>query len=981
MTDRTFEALIFDWDGTAVPDRKADATAVRSRLEALCRAGVHVFVVSGTHVGNVDGQLGARPDGTGRLFLCLNRGSEVFEVQPAGPALVYRREATDDEEHGLDRAAALTIERLRAKGVSADVVTERLNRRKIDVIPEPEWSDPPKARIGGLLDAVTARLRAAGVTDIGEVVRIAAAAAADAGLAGARITSDVKHVEIGLTDKGDSARWAAHWLASRGITGGLVLVSGDEFGPVGGVVGSDSLMVVPELARAVVVTVGAEPGGVQDGIIQLSGGPNRFLEVLDAQLDRRDARRVPWMDEDPRWVLHLPEGAGTERTAEALGALCNGCAGVRGDGGGGHAQLFVVNGVYSDGDNPRLLPGPLWTALAVEPGQRDEHQQVDLRTGLLGRHEDTGLRAVRFVSMADPHALGVRAEGSAQDLQRIDGLGHPGAPDVSFEHTHQADAELARTTTADGVGIVVAARDREQVRDSRRVVERLAAWTAGPAPDWNDALERLSRIDRAGFDRLLAEHRAAWAERWQDAEVSIEGNADDELAARFAVFHLLSAAPGEGEAAVGARGLTGPAYGGHVFWDADVFVLPALAAIRPAAARSMLEYRMRRLTAARELATKRRRSGARFPWESAGDGSDVTPSLVPGRDGSPIQVRTGTHQVHIVADIAWAAVQYAAWTGDTAFLTGPGRDLVLDTARYWASRARYGPDGRAHLYGVMGPDEYHQVVDDNAYTNVMARWHLRRAAGIAEATGGDRAEGAAWRQLADALVDGLHPARGGYEQFAGYDDLEPLLVRDIAQRPVAADLLLGEDRLVGSQVIKQADVVMLHHLLPDEVAPGSLIADLDYYEPRTAHGSSLSPAIYAAVLARAGRPEEALELFRVAARLDLDDITGTTAGGLHLATFGGVWQALAYGFLGLRTHDDVLDVDPRLPSAWQALGLRLRFRGARIGVRADSDAVAISCSEPCFVRVAGGDRVRCDPPGRSFPWGADDEDGASRAGR
>jgi trehalose/maltose hydrolase-like predicted phosphorylase len=162
---------------------------------------------------------------------------------------------------------------------------------------------------------------------------------------------------------------------------------------------------------------------------------------------------------------------------------------------------------------------------------------------------------------------------------------------------------------------------------------------------------------------------------------------------------------------------------------------------------------------------------------------------------------------------------------------------------------------------------------------------------------------------------------------------------------------------------------MLHHLIPDDVEPVSLAPNLAFYEPRTAHGSSLSPAIHASLLARAGHTEQALELFRVAARLDLDDVTGTTAGGLHLATMGGVWQALAYGFLGLRPGPGALEVDPCLPRSWSALELRLRFRGHPIGVRADHDAVTISCAEPVVVRIAGGPRSVCSPPGRTFIQG------------
>ena len=441
--------------------------------------------------------------------------------------------------------------------------------------------------------------------------------------------------------------------------------------------------------------------------------------------------------------------------------------------------------------------------------------------------------------------------------------------------------------------------------------------------------------------------------------------ARDELAARFSVFHLLAAASVGDEAAVGARGLTGDGYEGHVFWDADMFVLPALVALRPRAARAMLEYRIRRLPAARAQAAALGRAGARFPWESARDGGDVTPRLVHGPHGEPIPIYTGAHEEHIVADVAWAAARYAEWTGDSAFLEGPGRDLVVETARYWASRVRLDGVGRAHLYGVMGPDEYHEVVDDNAFTNVMARWNLRRGAdlldraqgsarrGAAGAAGSRDGEAAAWRDVAARLVDGFVPERGIYEQFAGYFGLEPLVVSGVARPPVAADVLLGPERVRGSQLIKQADVLMIYHVLATVPPRGSLDRCIDFYEPRTAHGSSLSPAISSALLARAGRPDEALGLYRTAAMIDLDDITGTTAGGLHLAAMGGVWQALAYGFLGLRVESGRLAVDPHLPSAWHELSVRFHALGARVEVRASHGDVAITSSAPLQLTVSG----------------------------
>jgi trehalose/maltose hydrolase-like predicted phosphorylase len=970
--DESFDAIVFDWDGTAVPDRQADAAGVRERVEALCLAGVHVFVVSGTHLENIDDQLRARPRGRGRLFVCCNRGSEVFEVTVDGPTLVVRRTATAEEDAALDGAAARTVEMLGERGIKAEVVSERLNRRKIDLIPIPAWSDPKKADIALLTEAVTARLAAAGLSNLAAVVTLADGAARTAGMVDPRVTSDVKHVEIGLTDKSDSARWIACWLAQRGITGGLVLIGGDEFGPIGGIDGSDSLMMVDAFGRSVVTSVGVEPAGVPDRVIPLGGGPLRFGEVLDAQVERRATRRVPHTDLDASWVLPLDTKRANMRVAESLGALGNGFVATRGsleEGGQSASPLFLVSGVYTHEDH--LLSGPLWTGLelATAPGRHTARRLLDLRSGTLVRlGKGAGLRSMRFVSAASPHAMALRAETVAGRLEPGDPLEAP-RDATDFERGSDRGAAVAKTGGSDG-GIAVAALDHVEIRGNLRMVERLAAWTADSAGEarFGDARKRVAEMEALGFDALLAEHREAWAHRWSDAEVVIDGDPDAELAARFAVFHLLCAAGDAGESAVGARGLTGDGYAGHVFWDADVFVLPVLAAIHPAAARAMLEYRIRRLPAARRAAQALGRRGARFPWESAREGSDVTPRQVMGPHRELISIATGAHEEHIVADVAWGAVCYATWTGDADFMAGPGRDLVVESARYWASRITQGTDGRGHLCAVMGPDEYHQVVDDNAYTNVMARWNLRHGADLL-AESGDTVEADAWRRLATGLVDGWDAHRGIYEQFSGYFGLEPLLMSEVAPPPVAVDVLLGVERVAGSQLIKQADVVMLHHLVPDEVVAGSLAPCLDFYEPRTAQGSSLSPAVYASVLARAREPERALALFRLAARLDLDDLTGTTAGGIHLATMGGLWQALAFGFLGLRAGRGVLSIDPCLPAGWSALGLRLRFGGAPIGIRAEHDRVTITCEAPLLVSVAGTAPSRCDPPGATIVVG------------
>ncbi len=673
--------------------------------------------------------------------------------------------------------------------------------------------------------------------------------------------------------------------------------------------------------RGVCVVTGADPSRVDEHVadlrrrgigpglvLVLDGRLQHVLAVLADQLERRRRGDVPEIDDDPAWTVTV-EGLDPtlERVHESLLAIADGRLGTRA------APLFAhpaadpgvrAAGVYAGtGSESELAGCPDWTTLPVQVDDpRSLRRRLDVRTGVL--RQDGPVTAVQFSSLARPATVALRADG--------------------------VPAQAGRRVARDGrtAALVDIRRDGG--------LDRIGAY----APDETTALAALATAENLGFDRLLSEHREAWAARWEAADVVVlDGDPQLQRAIRLGLFHLMASVADEGEAAVGARGLAGGGYRGHVFWDSDVFVLPFLAATHPSAARAMLEYRIRRLDAARAAAAQRGYRGARFPWESAADGRDVTPSFGRMPTGQIARIRTGEAEEHITADVAWAASCYLDWTADTGFAAGPGRELVVETARYWASRIRLDSAGGGHIYGVIGPDEYHEPVDDNAFTNVMARWNLKRAAAL------DGPEAARWRQLADALVDGFDPKSRRYEQFAGYFRLEPLLIADVTpRRPIAADLLLGTRRTRGAQVIKQADVLMLHHLVPDEVAPDSLGANLDFYEPRTAHGSSLSPAVHASLLARAGRFPEALAALHLAARIDLDDISGSTASGLHLATMGGLWQALVFGFAGVRPHGDRLVVDPRIPPQWGGLELRLRFHGSPFVLRIDHHTVELDAA-------------------------------------
>ena len=353
------------------------------------------------------------PSGPGRLLLAVNRGSEIYEVDGDGPHLVHRREATDTENHALDRAAALTIERLSARGLAAEVVSQRLNRRKIDLIPRPEWSDPPKAQIDRLLVAVEARLAAAGITGLPEVVEIARQAARDAGLADPRVTSDAKHVEVGLTDKSDAARdLIARLWRDDGIGPSLVLIAGDELGPLGGLPGSDSLMLVPEARGATCVSVGVEPTGVPAGVIHLGGGPARFRELLTDQLERRANGDVPDVHLGAGWCLTFDAiDHERERAVETLLTLADGTIGTSGAPLLTHPSTtpgVVVAGVYrGEGPPADLLEAPRWERLGREVRRRPARvagarpSQRRARRAR-GRHKRTAQRAV-LVTRASRH--------------------------------------------------------------------------------------------------------------------------------------------------------------------------------------------------------------------------------------------------------------------------------------------------------------------------------------------------------------------------------------------------------------------------------------------------------------------------------------------------------------------------------------------------------------------------------------------------
>jgi kojibiose phosphorylase len=799
----------------------------------------------------------------------------------------------------------------------------------------------------------------------------------------------------------------ADLVAGRGRRPEDLLALVARVGPMPGRTTPDPSRAMPDLRRATVVTVGARGGDVPRGILTLDDGPDGMLALLEEQIARRGrvARsRFPVPDADPAWRFEVHGfDPFREREVETWLTIANGATGTRGaleEGSAISTPATFVAGVFGDGTGePRFrqpVPAPDWLGLRLKVGDMrltlsngevlDHERVLDMRHGVVyrfwrqrdGAGRTLAVRTARFASLDDRSVMAIRAEAVPEDFgghlvwEGLIGVSHAGGPtrEATFEALGDAPGFIGASRGRNGGGHTLAVTTRpaagspiaRRVQQGRDViggrlepgepatVDRFAALVAAQsrAPSPDVARRALGRAEALGFDELLARHGAAWDERWHDADLAVEGDDEAQRALRFSIFHLIATGhPTNERVSIGARGLGGMSYFLHVFWDTEIFVLPFFIYSHPRTARTLLAYRFRNLDGAREKARLFGHRGALFPWESADKGVETTPPYGFGPDGEMVPILSGLMEHHISADVAWAVWEYWKGTADDEFMATMGVELLLETARFWVSRTSRDADGRRHIRTVVGPDEYHEGVDDNAYTNVLARWNIRRAAEALAWLGGADAraaralrerlglkdrELAQWTQVADALVDGFDPATLIYEQFDGFHDMDEVPIEKLRPRPMAADLMLGREVTLRSKVVKQADSVMLCHVLADEIGGDVMRANYEYYEPITCHGSSLSPGIHAAVAARLGDMKTALEDFAMAAAIDLADNMGNAARGLHMAAMGGLWQAAVMGFAGIRRLDEALVVAPELPPKWRRFSVPLWFRGARLEV-------------------------------------------------
>jgi trehalose/maltose hydrolase-like predicted phosphorylase len=446
----------------------------------------------------------------------------------------------------------------------------------------------------------------------------------------------------------------------------------------------------------------------------------------------------------------------------------------------------------------------------------------------------------------------------------------------------------------------------------------------------------LSSARYSGFEGLMEEQRGYLDDFWQSADVEVDGDAEIQQAVRFGLFHVLQAGARAERRCIPAKGLTGPGYDGHTFWDTEGFVLPVLTYTQPNAAADAIRWRYSTLDLAKEHAAKLGLQGAAFPWRT-----------IRGHECSGYWP-AGTAAFHINADIADAVERYRQATGDHSVDESGGVELLVETARMWMSLGHHDADGAWHVDGVTGPDEYSAIADDNVFTNLMAARNLAAAADatvrhpdIAETLGATAEEAALWRDSArDVYVPydeklGVHPQSEGYTRhelwdFERYKDRYPLL------------LSAPYFDLYRKQVVKQADLVLAMHWCGDRFSTEDKARNVDFYERRTVRDSSLSACTQAVMAAEVGHLELAHDYAYEAALIDLRDLHHNSRDGLHMASLAGAWIALIAGFGGLRDHGGRLSFDPALPSGIHRLTFTIRWQGARLHVTFDHHEVVYS---------------------------------------
>lgn len=724
----------------------------------------------------------------------------------------------------------------------------------------------------------------------------------------------------------------------------------------------------------------------------------------------------------PEWhILNVEWDSSNQQNTETLLTLGNGYLGSRGileESPVGSQPGTFLAGLF-DNTGAQVIeminaPNPISFVVSVG-GEKldvaamdvlDFRRILDMHHGLLYRETlyrtTVGKRKIhyeslRFFSMANPHVAALRVAVTPLDhamtftvRSAVDtsvtnrGLVTEGAKRHFHIHefsnvngtTYLSTKTLEKEVLIAYASILTAKVNGRTVRKQRRKIEikvdkgktavftkYFGIYTSGEVSARgirSKTIKTVRRAAAASFDKIVSLHSRRWQKLWQDCDVRLEGDPPLQRALRFNIYHLLIAASEHSPAgySVGARCLSGEGYRGHVFWDTEIFLLPFYVHTNPDVARKLLMYRIQQIEAARENARANGYDGVMFPWESADTGDDVTPTWHKDFDGKVIEIHTMKQEHHITADVAYAVWHYFVVTGDVPFMLKGGLELILEAARFWASRVIY--DRQRRRYGVknvIGPDEFHENVDHNVFTNAMAQWTLRTARSLYEQLRHSHPAGV--RKIAKSLklrrseLDGFRKIEERMyfprdkrnrllEQFEGYLRKKKLPLPDfedsgLPRFPTSISL----DKIGSTQFIKQPDVVMLAFLLSELFSRESLKRNFVYYEKRTLHKSSLSAPVFGWAAAWLGMRDLAYRYLMIAARTDLKNIYGNTADGMHAAALGGTWQVVVKGFCGVHLENGVLCFDPRLHRKWKSIEFLLRWKGSPLRVRVEGKALIL----------------------------------------
>lgn len=619
------------------------------------------------------------------------------------------------------------------------------------------------------------------------------------------------------------------------------------------------------------------------------------------------------------------------------------------------------------------LPTPVWCRISLDG--RDARicsavsRRLNLRTGELVFEYEAGagaqrasVRESRFFSLADPGYVFQRFEVNSAARASLS-LGIDESPrncPIPDDQVKENDevVQLFRALDRRCTGAAINARYATRFTGLALCYELVfSAPPYGFVPDGTaryegqsitvesacristsrDADPRLRSLspDETAYGAALARASAALETRWDGCEVKIGGDAQSEAALRYVTYQLLANTPArDGTVSIGARGLTHTRYKGCCFWDTEMFILPFCLLTDPESARNLLNFRLRTLPAAKEHARRMNGTGARYPWMVSLDGSEQCESW-----------DIGCSEVHVTADIAYAAGQYLDWTGDTDFLLHGGAELLVETARFWPSRYSPAPDGGVNLLFCKGPDEYCGITSNNLYTNYMVKHNIdlalnasdrlsRLDPGQSERLGISGEELSSLSAFASKIKLPRAPANGRWLQDDTFHLLQPVDITQIKPDDSAAYSRVCFDALQRLKVIKQADVLLLMSRFPERFTREEKLSAWEDFEPLCIHDSTLSFATHALFAAQNGMGNEAMRYFEKALWLDLREVMDNTGKeGLHLACLGETYQAVVFGFAGLHLKNSEPALASHLPESWDLLEFPFCFRGRRYKAR------------------------------------------------